>query len=613
MLYLPVPLLMHLHDHNIKMPEFDRALEDWFAKADHHDNPEMQMHYFFGQYLKTPVPNDRKILDFFKELVFLASKTLELPVYLMPPEFVHDIQYDRIKEELVATPVQWSEVFKPRTMRKGQLDLLTKMLASTSRLKIMVAPTGLGKTWVLLAYARARGLKSLIIEPEKGMESQLQHGYNVPIIMGMQHYMCAAEKVPASVSGCRVAGKDSPCSGGCAWHDTVSTIITEINKFHPVAVNPGNFWTWIDKVGLVIVDEYHKVFSQLTSQHNIPSTVKDENAQDWLSEEVENLDSAQLGLYAELKALKASGVDIPKKMWQTYDAIQHELRWKKLFLDNFRHVLIYDRNNTKYMKLDKEGTINYFASLYPDKEIVFVSATPVKVSGAETIETKESVTTKVNAPIIYYPVGNLSANSISANPEFLEVAASVIMDTYRHFRDNKATKKIIIHSGNTGMHGETISQLLRDNGLKVMQHKKGALMETIEQFRKEDYDALVVASADAGYDFAGDVFGLQFILKVPYPTLGDEWVAVENKYGRSYRWELYADETISQIVQASGRICRGADDVGITMILDEKFAKLYNSHLAKFPDSFKERLYDVAGTLKNIAPSWQLEHYNKVE
>ena len=76
---------------------------------------------------------------------------------------------------------------------------------------------------------------------------------------------------------------------------------------------------------------------------------------------------------------------------------------------------------------------------------------------------------------------------------------------------------------------------------------------------------------------------------------------------------MYADETISQIVQASGRICRGADDVGITMILDEKFSKLYNTHLAKFPDSFKERLYDIAGTLKNTAPSWQLEHYNKVE
>ena len=612
MLYLPVSLLLHLHDHDVKMPEFDKALENWYENAPL-DLPEYYVSTFFGEYLKLPVPVDEEIRKFFRELGKAKEKYLEMPLYLMPPEFVYDIKYDKIKEELIATPVQWSEVFKPRTMRKGQLDLLTKMLASKSRLKIMVAPTGLGKTWTLLAYARARGLKSLIIEPEKGMESQLQYGYNVPIIMGMQHYKCLAEDVPASVSGCRVAGKNSPCGKGCAWHDTISKMITEINKFHPVAVNPGNFWTWIGKVGLVIVDEYHKVFSQLTSQHNIPANVKDENAQDWLAGEVEALDSLQLELYAQLKSLKASGVDIPNKMWQKYDAVQHELRWKKLFLDNFRHVLIYERNNTKYMKLDKEGTVNYFASLYPDKEIVFVSATPMKVSGAETIETKESVTTKVNAPIIYYPVGNLSANSVSANPEYLESAASVIMDMFRHFSDKGTTKKIIVHSGNTGMHGEAISQLLRDNGLKVMQHKKGALMETIERFRQEDYDALVVASADAGYDFYGDVFGLQFILKVPYPTLGDEWVAIENKYGRSYRWELYADETISQIVQASGRICRGSDDVGITMILDEKFAKLYNSHLAKFPDSFKERLYDIAGTLKNTAPSWQLEHYNKVE
>ena len=76
---------------------------------------------------------------------------------------------------------------------------------------------------------------------------------------------------------------------------------------------------------------------------------------------------------------------------------------------------------------------------------------------------------------------------------------------------------------------------------------------------------------------------------------------------------MYAHETITQIVQASGRICRGADDTGVTIILDSKFTDLFNNYRAKFPDAFINRLYDNSGSLKNVYPSWQLEHYNKVE
>jgi len=92
--------------------------------------------------------------------------------------------------------------------------------------------------------------------------------------------------------------------------------------------------------------------------------------------------------------------------------------------------------------------------------------------------------------------------------------------------------------------------------MKLLKHSKGSLKETMEVFALGTYDALLIASADAGYDFYGSDFGLQFILKVPYPTRNAEWTSIKHKFGEVYEKNLYSQEAISQIIQAAGRICR---------------------------------------------------------
>lgn len=617
----PVELLLHLHDHQKRLPDLEKAYREaweWFDPLN--NGTHYMMISIFGN-LDTPVPNNHTIWDWAEEIVKLAKRRFRdegdlnkrnCPYFAMPSEFVTDLQFDKLSEELMSVPVEYKSVFSAPLIRKAQLDLLSKLSQSKARIKILVAPTGVGKTHVFLAYARLKGLKTVIVEPQRGMQSQLRTKYDVPLIYGMEHYTCAVERVPADESTCRIMGRDSPCTVGCKWHDAKEEFKRSINSYEPVACNPGNFQQWLSRTRIAIVDEYHQVFSQLTERKVIPSDKDQSTASEWLAEELAAAENTIETLYVEMNKLRFKGEIIPRDMFKEYSNAQFNATWMEFYLDNYDHSLIYSTGDTKYIKLDREATVKWFVQKYPEKEIILVSATPLKLKGVEDVEvikTDIPVTTKVNAPVIYYPINNLSSQNVKNNPDYLREAADVILFFYRHFKEGSYTRKIIIHSGNTTTHAIPVADRLEAAGLKVMLHRKGKLEETITSFINENYDVLIVASADAGYDFYGDTFGLQFILKVPYPTLNGEWDAMEERFGIQYRWDMYAQATIDQMVQASGRICRGSDDLGITIILDNKFQAIYNRYPQFFPDSFKERLVDIRGELRNTIPSWSLDHY----
>jgi Rad3-related DNA helicase len=64
----------------------------------------------------------------------------------------------------------------------------------------------------------------------------------------------------------------------------------------------------------------------------------------------------------------------------------------------------------------------------------------------------------------------------------------------------------------------------------------------------------------------------QVILKVPYPSLADpviaEWAQRDH--------EAYSWETLKEMIQATGRVCRGPTDVGVTYVFDKSFERLHD-------------------------------------
>ena len=109
-------------------------------------------------------------------------------------------------------------------------------------------------------------------------------------------------------------------------------------------------------------------------------------------------------------------------------------------------------------------------------------------------------------------------------------------------------------------------------------HNQSNKQKMYQHFRDTDEPKILVASGmNEGIDLAGPEYGWQIIAKVPWPSLGDP--AIKHLAEMDSEW--YDWETWKQLLQACGRICRGPDDYGETIILDSSFKKLWNGNLER--------------------------------
>jgi Rad3-related DNA helicase len=79
------------------------------------------------------------------------------------------------------------------------------------------------------------------------------------------------------------------------------------------------------------------------------------------------------------------------------------------------------------------------------------------------------------------------------------------------------------------------------------------------------------AGFSEGLDLKGEGYGFQVICKVAWPSLAD--LAIKKRADRKEAWYIW--QTLRDFLQRYGRICRGADDYGVTYILDSSFERLY--------------------------------------
>lgn len=614
----PMKLIEFLHTQKVKIGEFEEMLdENWDAHLDPlNDSVRHALDLFFIDAFPdlsldeidniTSLP---EMSTWYDEIYRAKRKDLQSPMknirrpkFLLPSKLLMDINMQHIKDDMIATPVEWKRVFTPPRIRKGQLELLQGLFQSEKKNKILKAPTGIGKTWVVLAYAT--GKPALIVEPDRGLQLQMKNKYGAVVLMGRANYMCRDHEVASDISPCRFKSKsETTCTEGCQWFDAHSRAVNALDAGKPVVTNSWNMWQFFKDVQVVVFDEFHKILNELTVRYEIPDDVGDDTGESYLIQTRSYLEIQKDALY---EILQDNPEDTEKA--REYNRLMNELQTLALFIDSYNGAYIYPDRDKRYIKLDKVAVMKHMAESY-NFDKVFVSATPIHIQNFDLIVTNESVSKMVNAPIVYYPVAKLTATEIRTNPQYLEYAAQVINMLYRHYSERGITEKIIIHTGNTTTHMDIADHL----EMSCLKHQKGSLKETMEAFENGKYDALLIASADAGYDFHGEKFGLQFILKVPYPTRNKEWVAIKNKFGEVYEQNTYAMETINQMVQASGRICRGTDDTGMTVILDSKFADLFNRNREKFPDDFADRLIDLTGDLKHAVSREKIDYYQKVE
>ena len=97
---------------------------------------------------------------------------------------------------------------------------------------------------------------------------------------------------------------------------------------------------------------------------------------------------------------------------------------------------------------------------------------------------------------------------------------------------------------------------------------------------------LISPSITEGLDLKGDLGRFAIFAKIPYPYLGDEWI----KKRASIDQQWYLRQTVTNIIQGSGRIVRDKEDFGVTYILDTCWEHLYDSAKHLFPKWWKDAL-----------------------
>lgn len=142
------------------------------------------------------------------------------------------------------------------------------------------------------------------------------------------------------------------------------------------------------------------------------------------------------------------------------------------------------------------------------------------------------------------------------------------------------------------------------NELKCLLHEsyfihmdKSTKKETINKFKEgKIYGIGVFSGSYEGLSLNGDISRFTIIPKVPYPNLMDRVVKVRMKENPLD----YSMETITTIIQASGRSTRSEKDYSYTYILDSNFASLYPRVSKYIPQYFKESLNFSLPTIKQM-------------
>ena len=151
----------------------------------------------------------------------------------------------------------------------------------------------------------------------------------------------------------------------------------------------------------------------------------------------------------------------------------------------------------------------------------------------------------------------------------------------------------IIHSGSYNL-----TQLIIDNTTSdrlIPYFSSGQKEEALKKLAKSKNGVLIGPSILEGVDLKDDLSRFQIFFKVPYLSLGDEFVKKKmNKHPNWYQWSA-----VINIIQGTGRSIRNNKDYAKTYLIDGNFNDLIIGKEI-FPDYILDRIHIVDDVRKKI-------------
>jgi Rad3-related DNA helicase len=241
----------------------------------------------------------------------------------------------------------------------------------------------------------------------------------------------------------------------------------------------------------------------------------------------------------------------------TFNCLDEKYLMKKHFLDRFGFKLLMTA--TMGSKSEFESSIGAKKTFYRKMDSTF---------------------DYTKSPIYFYPTRRMGKKDIDKNMTWLIKTVSDIMDAH-------PTESGVIHSGSYELGNKLLYKLSKTKQKRIHVYRgTEEKMDSLKKFIETPGNILIGPSLLEGLDLKDDKSRLQIFLKVPYPNLGDRYVAEKMKYSKGW----YSWKTCTSILQGIGRSVRSEEDWAVTYFLDGCLTDLITRSADNFPNEFLERI-----------------------
>ncbi len=463
--------------------------------------------------------------------------------------------------------------------RSGQSELLQTLarLWPAYDVYVLVCPTAFGKTAVIRTLQQWLYSASAITPTNMLVDQFLGEFPDCPTLHRLDSYECADWQTNCAAH----RGRTRAFCKGCPASSDLATA-----KYRR---GPGvyNYYTYLA----------HRLFRDtliVDEAHNLVPTI-----QERLSEILWLHDYPELRGAVETSQLLRRVAQLPMRK-QKHKKVTH--LYEALTSAAPHHVIQFttepfngkgtkrgepeDRPCIKLYPVDIGDSFSMFAPGDDTKKIVLMSATLGPVDIAELGLQHRRVCYLQAAhpipadrrPVQIVPIADISRGNLSQSVPLL--AAEI---------ENIAA----FHGGEKGIIHCTyqLSTMLSEHltGSRYIYHTRENKQEQYQLFRNSPAAAgriLIASGMYEGIDLPDDLGRWQVIAKCPWASLADPAV----KYKAEQNPDWYRWQTLVDLIQACGRICRTETDYGITYILDGSVTRLIEQSQHLIPSWFKDAL-----------------------
>lgn len=517
--------------------------------------------------------------------------------------------------------------------RNNQVVALDWLEKQTAQYLLLEIPVGGGKSNLAIAYSKYlheqnkdTGQKSaFIITPQRILQEQYERSFSnidLTCLYGKSNYACKDKGTT-----CDVGNLVKPACIHCphqAAKNRARTSQNAVLNYH-LALTSFAYTQTFTRRSLLVFDECHSIEDHLVGFDALEITnrrcqrygfkfkshTKIEDAIKWmgvyylplLKKQVQLLQVKYEGI-RDKSGEELTQSDIKKireldRLTDHTDEVElMTARNVEYLQDNF--VLVNSIDRFQFKRLNGSYSFDHICKPMADR-FLFMSSTILDKAGfCEDIgidPTKAAMLSlgsefpKENRPVYFMPAMRMNK---SWQDDSNKAKRSKAIGNLKETLEMHAGESGLIHTGNYAIANWLVKELAGIRTHTIFHHnaesKYANRNDAINGFIESKKPSILISpSSTEGLDLKEDLGRFAIFMKVPFGSLGDQWI--RRKMELSPIW--YRRKALISIIQGGGRIVRSGNDKGSVYIFDESFSFLYNQSSKMVPRWWNESYHRV--------------------